>query len=90
MAKIRFTSEYVLANALRPKTYKKGAELDVNEDTARRYIRRGVALRVDDPPADPSLFGGDAVEASGEAESGDKAGEQAKAKVGAKKRQRIE
>ncbi len=92
MAKIRFTSEFTLANDLRPRVYKRGQEIDTNESTARRYIRRGVAVRIDDPPVhEAGLFAsdGDDVSASGHADAaaGD---DDDKPKPTKKKRQRIE
>lgn len=101
MATIRFTSEFTLANAQRPRTYRVGDVLDCNEATARRYIRRGVAVRLDDPPAPSSgqaegedgLFAdGSGPDDSKEAgQGGDEAGAKPKPKSGGgKKRQRIE
>jgi len=59
MATIRFLQDYDLQNR-RGKRYRRGEKLETNEGTARRYIRRGVAERIDDLAAGGSqLFGSD-------------------------------
>jgi hypothetical protein len=89
MATIRFTQEFTLANALRPRRYRAGQTLDCNEATAMRYIRRGVAERAGDPPAPASADDGD--QDAGLFEGDENGGAEPKPKAkGGKKRQRIE